>query len=95
MSSGDPFASFKELLDKNHQFPTQYHHKFIGKNSQLFLQAVKDFETKHIGLKRVGEKFSANNEHISLSYDYQAASADDVIELIKETQKINDLIFII
>lgn len=95
MSNEDPFEKFRELLKHNHQFPTEYHHKFIGKNSPIFLEAVEAFEKKHIGLKRIGEKKSAKGEHISLTYDYQATSAEDVIELLKETQKINDLIFII
>lgn len=95
MSNEDPFAKFKELLEKEHQFPLNYVHKLIGKNSPIFLESVAEFEKKHIGLKRVGEKKSASGEHISLTYEYLAGSADDVIELQKETQKINDLIYII
>jgi putative lipoic acid-binding regulatory protein len=95
MSHDERFAKFKELLEKEHQFPLQYIHKIIGKNSPIFLQSVAEFEKKHIGLKRTGEKKSASGEHVSLTYEYHAANADDVIALQVETQKINDLIYII
>ena len=95
MSTGDPFQKFRELLEHNHQFPTEYHHKFIGKNSPMFLESVAEFEKKHIGLKLVSRKESAKGAHISLSFDYHAANVEEVVELLKETQKINDLIFII
>jgi putative lipoic acid-binding regulatory protein len=95
MSQEDPLAKFKALLEAEHQFPIQYMHKLIGKNSPIFLASVAEFEKKHIGLTRTGEKTSASGKHLSLTYEYHAASADEVIELQKETQKINDLIYII
>jgi len=95
MSDADPFAKFRELLEKEHQFPLQYVHKIIGKNSPIFLQSIAEFENKHIGLKRVGERTSASGNHLALTYEYLAGTPDDVIELQKETQKINDLIYII
>jgi putative lipoic acid-binding regulatory protein len=91
----DPFASFRELLNKTYQFPTQYLHKFIGKNSPIFRQSVLEFEQKFIGLKKTGENLSASSAHLALTYDYLAASADDVIQLTQETSKINDLIYIL
>lgn len=91
----DPFASFRELLNKTYSFPTQYLHKFIGKNSPIFLQSVAEFEQKFIGLKRTGENKSASNAHLALTYEYHAACADDVILLTQETSKINDLIYIL
>jgi len=95
MSDVDPFAKFRELLEKEHQFPLEYTHKIIGKNSPIFLQSVAEFESKHIGLRRVGERISASGNHLALTYEYLAATPDDVIELQKETQKINDLIYVI
>ena len=95
MSKDYSFDKFKALLEKEHQFPMHYLHKLIGKNTPIFLASVAEFEKKHIGLKKVGEKQSASGEHLSLTYEYHAGSADEVIELQKETQKINDLIYII
>jgi putative lipoic acid-binding regulatory protein len=91
----DPYASFRELLNQNYQFPTQYIHKFIGKNSPIFLQSVQEFEAKFIGLVRTGENQSASGKHVSLTYHYHAAHADDVVLLTVETSKINDLIYIL
>lgn len=91
----DPFEKFRDLLNQSYQFPCPYLHKFIGKNSSLFKNSVSDFEKKFIGLKRTGENQSASGKHLSLTYEYQAASADDVIQLAVETQKINDIIYIL
>lgn len=91
----DPFAKFRMLLNQNHEFPGPYLHKFIGKNSTIFLNSVADFEKKFIGLTRTGEKQSASGAHLSLTYEYIAANADEVIQLAVETHKINDLIYVL
>jgi putative lipoic acid-binding regulatory protein len=91
----DPFEKFRELLKSTYQFPCTYLHKFIGKNSSLFHASVADFEKKFIGLTRTQERMSAKANHIALTYDYLAGSADEIIELTVETQKINDLIYIL
>ena len=93
--SQDPFQKFRDLLDQNYQFPATYLHKFIGKNSPIFLESVQEFEKKFIGLVKTMERQSASGAHISLTYEYQAASADDVIELTIQTQHINDIIYIL
>ena len=93
--SEDPFQNFKDLLNQHHQFPTMYHHKFIGKNSPLFIESVAEFEKKFIGLTRISERQSASGRHLSLSYEYQAANAEDVVELSVQSHKINDLIYIL
>jgi hypothetical protein len=91
----EDFTKFRELLEANHQFPGPYLHKFIGKNSPIFNAAVKDFESQFIGLKRVGEKLSASSAHLSLTYEYLAASAEDVVQLAIATYKIGDVIYIL
>jgi hypothetical protein len=72
-----------------------YIHKFIGKNSPIFLQSVIDFESKFIGLTKTAVRMSASGNHMALTYDYLAGSPDEIIELTRETQKINDLIYIL
>ncbi len=86
---------FKDLLNSNHQFPLNYVHKIIGANTPVFLNSIKEFEAKFIGLKRTVEKQSASGKHLSLTYEYVAANAEDVVLLTTETQKINDLIYIL
>ena len=93
--SQDPFEKFRILLEGNFQFPCVYIHKFIGANSPIFKSSVADFEKKFVGLTRVSERLSASEKHLSLTYDYQAGSVEDVVELLKETHKLNDLIYVI
>ncbi|MBC7398215.1 MAG: DUF493 family protein [Bdellovibrionales bacterium] len=91
----DPYYNFKELLKANHQFPMVYLLKFIGKNSRIFLESVTHFEIKFTGLQKVGEKQSASGRHLSLTYEYQAPTAEDVVELNIQCHKINDLIYLL
>jgi putative lipoic acid-binding regulatory protein len=91
----DPFQKFRILLEQNYLFPCTYVHKFIGKNSPIFLESVSDFEKKFIGLARTAERSSASGNHLALTYEYRAGSADEIIALTVETRKINDLIYIL
>ncbi len=91
----DDFTQFRKLLEETYLFPANYTHKFIGKNSDLFRVSVTVFEAKFVGLKRTGEKQSANSAHIALTYEFIAASADDIIGLAKATHLIDDLIYIL
>jgi putative lipoic acid-binding regulatory protein len=91
----DQFAKFRQLLADTYMFPANYQHKFIGKNSPIFQAAVGEFEGKFVGLKRTGEKQSASGNHLALTYDFLAGSAEDVIELAKATYLIADLIYIL
>lgn len=93
--SEDQFEKFKILLEGNFQFPCVYLHKFIGMNSPIFKSSVADFEKKFIGLIRVSEKLSTSGKHLSLTYEYQAANSEDVVQLLIETHKLNDLIYVI
>lgn len=93
--SQDQFEKFRALLEGNFQFPCVYLHKFIGMNSPMFKTSVNDFEKKFIGLNRVSERLSASQKHLSLTYEYQAANSEDVVQLLIETHKLNDLIYVI
>ena len=93
--SQDQFGKFKELLLQNFQFPCIYIHKIIGKNSPIFKTSISEFEAKFIGLTKTTERLSASGKHVSITYEYQAASPEDVVQLMVETQKLNDLIYII
>ena len=95
VSKADPFEKFRTLLEAHYTFPCVYTHKFIGKNSTIFKTSVDEFEKKFIGLTRSTERLSASGKHLSLTYEYHAANADEVIALAVETQKINDLIYIL
>ena len=91
----DSFDKFRQLLTETYLFPANYTHKFIGKNSEIFRKSVEEFEGKFVGLKRVGEKKSASGNHLALTYDFLAGTAEDIIELAKATHKISDLLYIL
>lgn len=93
--TNDEFEKFRTLLEANFQFPCVYIHKFIGGNSTIFKSSVDDFEKKFIGLNRVSERLSASGKHLSLTYEYQAANPEDVVQLLLATHKINDLVYVI
>jgi putative lipoic acid-binding regulatory protein len=95
VTQDDPFQKFRTLLEAHYAFPCVSTHKFIGKNSSIFRTSVEEFEKKFIGLTRSSERLSASGKHLSLTYDYHAVNADEVIALAVETQKINDLIYIL
>ena len=93
--SSDPFEKFRSLLESNFQFPCVYTHKVIGANSTIFKNSITEFENKFVGLTKTTERLSASGKHISITYEYQAANVEDVVQLMIETQKLNDLIYII
>jgi putative lipoic acid-binding regulatory protein len=95
MSEPDPFLKFRQLLKDTYLFPANYTHKFIGKNTDLFRNSVAEFEGKFVGLKRVGEKQSANGNHLALTYDFLAGTAEDIIDLAKATYLVGDLLYIL
>lgn len=91
----DSFDKFRQLLIDTYLFPADYTHKFIGKNSELFSQGVTEFEARFIGLRRTGERKSASDAHLALTYVFIAGNAEDIIELAKATYEIPDLIYIL
>ncbi len=91
----DDFDKFRRLLEETYLFPANYTHKFIGKNSDLFRTGIAEFENKFVGLKRTGEKLSANSAHVALTYDFLAGTPEDIVQLAKATYEIPDLIYIL
>jgi putative lipoic acid-binding regulatory protein len=91
----DNYDRFKALLNDNFQFPAVYVHKFIGANSAEFRDAVTEFEKKFIGLTRSGEKMSSSNAHVSFTYEYLAANAEDIVSLTVETRAIPGVLYIL
>lgn len=93
--TADPFEKFRALLVETYLFPANYTHKFIGRNSDLFRDSVAEFEGKFVGLKRIGEKRSANGNHLALTYDFLAGNAEDIVELAKATHLVADLLYVL
>lgn len=85
------YDKLRELLEAQETFPFQYTHKFIGRNTQAFLDSVSALEKQFPKARRVTERKSGDNQHLALTYTLEADSADDVISLLQATSLLNDL----
>ena len=89
------YTKLKELLMAQEKFPIDYLHKFIGKNSPQFATSVATFERKFPGIKLTSSKMSKGDAHVALTYVFQAYDADSVVELLKATDIIEDILVIL
>lgn len=79
-------AKFKELLEKEHNFPTNYTFKFIVPQSQ---QSAVEKLFPHETIKL---KASRKGNYISLSITMKLESSDLVIAIYEQVSKIKGLI---
>jgi len=89
------FARLKALLEEQETFPLDYTFKFIGKNTFTFSSSVRVFEKAHPRVEFKSEKLSANIAHISLTYFFEAPSADAIVEVMEAVSKIEDVVVIL
>ncbi len=85
------YDKLRELLIAQETFPFDYTHKFIGKNTAAFAQSVAALEAQFPKARRVTERRTADGKHISFTYIFNAASADEIIALLQATSLLNDL----
>ena len=83
------------MLEAQEQFPVEYMHKFIGKNSQAFLDSLAKLEGQIPKLKRQSLRASGSQIHLAVTYILPAESADEVILLLQETEKVIDLVMVL
>lgn len=95
MSPHDEFQKFRELLEKTYTFPTRYPHKFIGRNTPEFLMAVEIFESEQEGLVKVSSNLSASEKHLALTYEFWASDPEAVVQMLRRTHRIADLIYVL
>lgn len=84
------YASLKEKLDQNHQFPEEYLFKFIFPNDNEKLSEIyRIFD----GLQyTINTRESVNGKYISTSIQAFVMDADQVINLYQEVQKIEGMV---
>jgi len=79
-------SSFKEKLEKTHQWPSLYMFKFIVPNG-------KEREVKVLFPKNIlKEKSSRTGKYVSITAQVMMASADQVIDIYERANKIEGLI---
>lgn len=93
--TSEELAQHLELLNHVYEFPTEVPHKFIGKNTDLFRQAVETLEKDFPALSGRRERYSESRAHLSLTYTFQAESAEAMIQLLQRTQLLSDLLWIL
>jgi putative lipoic acid-binding regulatory protein len=89
------YTPLKLLLEKQETFPIHFTYKFIGRNSSAFLDGVEALKKTHPGLKHEMTRKSAKDAHISLTYGFDAESADAIIEIFRAVEKVPDLLIIL
>ncbi len=85
------YDKLRGLLESQETFPFDYTHKFIGRNTPSFFQSVAALEAQFPKARRVTERRSADDKHVSLTYLLNADNADEIIALLQATSLLNDL----
>jgi putative lipoic acid-binding regulatory protein len=85
------YARLRELLEAQETFPTDFTHKFIGKNTKLFAKGVRDLQFAHPRLQLETARKSSGEKHLALTYVYRAESVDEIIEVLEAIHQIEDL----
>ncbi len=90
------YAKLTELLKTTESFPLDFTFKFIGRKSDAFLASVQALEAQFPPLRREGERESANQQHLSLTYSFKAApTAEILIEVYRSIEKLRDVLVVL
>ncbi|MBL7714953.1 MAG: DUF493 domain-containing protein [Bdellovibrionales bacterium] len=93
--SSQSYEDLLKVFQETENFPTVFIHKFIGKNSDAFLTGVSDWSASkkalYPSLKETHRRLSADNKHCSLTFEFTASSAEQIIDILKSTAAIPDL----
>ena len=87
----DKYESLRALLNSQETFPTLYTHKFIGRNTGAFGAGVKSLEERFPALRLKTSRTTRSEAHLSLTYVFEAESAEAIIEVLEYTHGIEDL----
>ena len=87
----DPYGRLRSLLEEQEKFPTDFTHKFIGKNTLRFTTGVQRLEEQFPALRLEKARTSSGEAHLALTYILRAENADEIIAVLEATGKIEDL----
>lgn len=89
--------NYDELLkvfQEKEEFPTLFIHKFIGRNTPEFLSGVAAWAAAKVSLyptlRESHRRFSGDQKHCSLTFEFTAQTAEEVIDVLKSTTAIPD-----
>lgn len=86
------YEKIQTLLDRAHEFPGQYLHKFIGMNSPAFHAAVAEMESVFPKLKLQIRRESEAGKYTAYTFNFHAQNSDEVILLVEVTGNLAGLV---
>lgn len=95
MARTKDFTQLKALLESQETFPTDYLHKFIGRNTPAFVNGVNVLEQQFPKLKLKHSRMSSGDANVALTYVFNANSADEIIALLQVTDNIDDVVYVL
>lgn len=87
-SSDKKYDELLALFKANEKFPLRFVHKFIGRNTEEFLKGVQIWHERYLHLKETVRRVSADGHYLALTYEFNADSAEEIIDVLKSTAEI-------
>ncbi len=87
----DKYTKLHALLEAQETFPTQYTHKFIGRNSPAFAAGMQTLEERFPTLTLETARATRSESYLAVTYTLEADSAEAIIEVLEATTAIPDL----
>ena len=89
------YEKIRELLEEQETFPIDFMVKFIGRNSAKFRAGCQAFEARFPALRPQSSRESSGGNHLAQTYILAANGADEVIEVLKATALIDDVLIVL
>ena len=88
-------SRLRALFEAQEEFPIDYTHKFIGKNTPAFDRGVAEWKKKFTPIKCPSDRLSANQAHRSLTFVLRMENVDALIAMLEGTDDIPDLVMVL
>ncbi len=89
------YDALRKLLETEETYPFEYMHKFTGRDTPAFRESLARFEARFPKLKKQGERPSGSGTYAAVTYLFHAESAEQIIEMLKATGEVEDLILVL
>lgn len=89
------FSRLRALLETQEEFPLEYTHKFIGKNTPAFELGVAEWKKKCGPIACPSDRLSGNQAHRSLTFIFRMETVDALIAMLEATDEIPDLVMVL
>jgi hypothetical protein len=88
-------SRLRALFEAQEEFPLDYTHKFIGRNTPTFEQGVAEWRRKFTPIACPSDRLSANQAHRSLTFVLRMDTVDALIAMLEATDEIPDLVMVL